>query len=77
MQRRVVVSGMGVVSSVGIGVNHLGIYKSGKCGISKIERIDVSDMPTKIGAEIKTLTLTTLLIRKKPKEWIDSLNMPL
>ena len=68
MQRRVVVTGMGVVSSLGIGVN--GFWqsiKSGKCGISKVERIDVSDMPTKVGAEIKDFTPTDFIDKKEAK----------
>lgn len=68
MQRRVVVSGMGVVSSVGIGVNPFWkSIKSGKCGISKIERIDVSDMPTKIGAEIKNFNPNDFIDKKEAK----------
>jgi 3-oxoacyl-[acyl-carrier-protein] synthase II len=42
------------VTSLGVGADKLWqSVKSGKSGISKIERIDVSDMPTKVGAEIK------------------------
>ncbi len=68
MQRRVVVTGMGVVSSLGIGVN--GFWqsiKSGKCGISKVERIDVSDIPTKVGAEIKDFNPSDFIDKKEAK----------
>ncbi len=68
MQKRVVVTGMGVVSSLGIGVN--GFWqsiKSGKCGISKIERVDVSDMPTKVGAEIKDFNANDFIDKKEAK----------
>lgn len=68
MQKRVVVTGMGVVSSLGIGVNAFwGSIKSGKCGISKIERIDVSDMPTKVGAEIKDFNPSDFIDKKEVK----------
>lgn len=68
MQRRVVVTGMGVVSSLGIGVN--GFWQSirnGKCGISKVERVDVSDMPTKVGAEIKDFNPSDFIDKKEAR----------
>ncbi|MCX7921101.1 MAG: beta-ketoacyl-ACP synthase II [Clostridia bacterium] len=63
MKRRVVITGMGAVTSLGLGADMLwqGI-KSGTSGISKIERVDVSDLPTKVGAEIKDF---------KPDDFID------
>lgn len=68
MQKRVVITGVGVVSSLGIGVNDFwNSIKSGKCGISKIERIDVSDMPAKVGAEIKNFNPTDFIDRKEVK----------
>lgn len=68
MQRRVVVTGMGVVSSLGIGVNTFWeSIKSGKCGISTIERIDVSDMPAKVGAEIKNFNPSDFIDKKEAK----------
>lgn len=68
MQRRVVVTGMGVVSSLGIGAD--GFWqsiKAGKCGISRIERIDMSDMPAKVGAEIKDFNPTDFIDKKEAK----------
>ena len=54
MKKRVVITGMGVVSSVGMGTEEFwNNIKEGKSGISKIERVDVSDIPTKVAAEIK------------------------
>ncbi len=47
--RRVVVTGMGIVSPLGIGVEH--VWKNligGQSGISTIESFDVSNIPTKI-----------------------------
>ncbi|GKU24635.1 beta-ketoacyl-ACP synthase II [Clostridium folliculivorans] len=68
MSRRVVITGMGVVTSVGIGVDNFwqGI-KSGKSGISMIERADVSEMPTKVGAEIKDFDPNNFMDRKEVK----------
>jgi 3-oxoacyl-[acyl-carrier-protein] synthase II len=68
MQRRVVITGMGVVSSLGIGVD--GFWqsiKAGKCGISRIERIDISDLPAKVGAEIKDFNSTDFIDKKEAK----------
>ncbi|MEQ8197093.1 MAG: beta-ketoacyl-ACP synthase II [Clostridiaceae bacterium] len=63
MKKRVVITGTGVVSSVGIGTEEFwNNIKKGKCGISKIERVDVSDMPTKVAAEIKNFN---------PEDYID------
>lgn len=63
MKKRVVITGTGIVSSVGIGTKKFwNNIKEGKSGISKIERVDVSDMPTKVAAEIKNFN---------PEEYID------
>ncbi|KOA19684.1 3-oxoacyl-[acyl-carrier-protein] synthase 2 [Clostridium homopropionicum DSM 5847] len=54
MKRRVVITGMGAVSSLGIGADKLWeSIKIGRSGISIIERVDVSDLPTKVGSEVK------------------------
>jgi len=54
MKRRVVITGMGAVSSLGIGADKLWkSIKAGISGISIIERVDVSDLPTKVGSEVK------------------------
>jgi len=54
MKRRVVITGMGAVTSLGMGAQLLWqAVKNGKSGISRIERIDVEDFPTKVAAEIK------------------------
>jgi len=51
--RRVVVTGMGMVSSLGVGVktNWDGLLAS-KSGIRKIENFDVTDLPAKIGGQV-------------------------
>jgi 3-oxoacyl-[acyl-carrier-protein] synthase II len=63
MKRRVVITGVGSISSLGIGAHKLWeSIKEGKCGISTIERIDVSNLPVKVGAEVKDFN---------PEEFID------
>lgn len=54
MDRRVVITGMGAVTPFGNGADKLwDAVKSGKSGISFIERLDVSDLPVKVAGEIK------------------------
>ncbi len=68
MKRRVVITGVGSVSSLGIGAHNLWkSIKMGKCGISRIERIDVSDLPVKVGAEIKDFDPSEFMERKEVK----------
>jgi 3-oxoacyl-[acyl-carrier-protein] synthase II len=63
MKRRVVITGVGSISSLGIGAHSLWkSIKAGKCGISTIERIDISNLPVKVGAEVKDFN---------PEEFID------
>lgn len=54
MQRRVVVTGLGVISPVGIGKESF--WKNlcaGKSGVSRFTRFNVEDYPTQIGAEVR------------------------
>lgn len=68
MNRRVVITGMGAVSSLGCGADKLWqSIKKGKSGISRIERIDVSDLPTQVGAEIKDFDPNLFLEKKEVK----------
>ncbi len=68
MNRRVVITGMGAISSLGCGADKLWeSIKQGKSGISKIERIDVADLPTQVGAEIKDFDPNQFLEKKEIK----------
>ena len=68
MNRRVVITGMGAVSSLGCGADKLWqSIKQGESGISRIERIDVSDLPTQVGAEIKDFDPNQFLDKKELK----------
>ena len=51
--RRVVVTGLGMVSPLGMGVDHnWNSITAGKSGIKKIEHFDVSDIPSKVAGII-------------------------
>nr|WP_320146824.1 beta-ketoacyl-ACP synthase II [uncultured Anaeromusa sp.] len=68
MNRRVVITGMGAVSSFGCGADRLWqSIKQGKSGISRIERVDVSDLPTQVGAEVRDFDPGQFLEKKELK----------
>ncbi len=63
MKKRVVITGAGTVTSLGYGAqNFWNSIKEGKSGISKVERIDTTNMVTKVAAEVKDF---------KPEDYID------
>ncbi|MCL2740514.1 MAG: beta-ketoacyl-ACP synthase II [Oscillospiraceae bacterium] len=68
MKRRVVITGMGVLSSVGFGCRAFweGIC-AGRGGISTLERFDVSDLPTKVAAEIKSFEAEDYMSKKESR----------
>ncbi|KAA3635590.1 MAG: beta-ketoacyl-[acyl-carrier-protein] synthase II [Armatimonadetes bacterium] len=64
-QRRVVVTGLGTVTSLGADIDTFwSNILAGKSGISTIENIDTSDIPTHIGAEIKGFDIEEYMSRK-------------
>jgi 3-oxoacyl-[acyl-carrier-protein] synthase II len=66
MSRRVVVTGLGVVSPVGKDVNTFwNSLCSGKSGISRIESFDASNYPSRIAGEIKDIDFSGIV---EPKE---------
>jgi 3-oxoacyl-[acyl-carrier-protein] synthase II len=63
MSRRVVVTGIGLVSPLGIGTEPTWAgLKAGASGASTITRIDTSDYPVHIGCEVKGF---------EPEKWIE------
>ena len=53
-KRRVVITGMGVVSPVGNDVEtFLDSIMNGKCGINLITKFNTDDLPVKVAAEVK------------------------
>jgi 3-oxoacyl-[acyl-carrier-protein] synthase II len=68
MKKRVVITGMGVVSSLGNGSDELwNSIKEGKSGISTVERFDISAFNTKVAAEIKDFVATDYMDKKDAK----------
>lgn len=68
MDRRVVVTGLGVISPIGNTINDFWTsLKEGKSGISKIERFDVSEYTTQIAGEVKDFDYSKYLGRKDAK----------
>lgn len=68
MKNRVVITGMGVVQSLGFGLeNFWSAIKEGKCGISAITRFDPANYDCKIAAEIKDFEPTAYLDKKEAK----------
>lgn len=68
MKKRVVVTGLGVITAVGIGVDHF--WKNIVNGVSGIDRItlmDTSNLEVKIGAEVKDFDPTEYMDRKEVK----------
>ena len=54
MKKRVVITGLGTINSIGHNVDEFwNSIKEGKCGIGPITRIDTTDFLTKIAAEVK------------------------
>lgn len=66
MNKRIVVTGLGVVSSIGIGKEPFwNALINGKSGISKITSFDTKDFPTHYGGEIKDFHPEDFIDKKK------------
>jgi len=66
MKNRVVITGLGPVTPVGIGKNNF--WQSliqGKCGIDRISYFDIEKYPTKIAAEVKNFDYTNYISIKE------------
>ncbi len=63
MKRRVVITGMGAITPLGIGVRDFwqGLI-TGRTGIDLVKRIDVSELPTQVAGEVKGF---------EPSQYID------
>ena len=72
MKHRVVVTGMGVMTSLGSDVEQFwGNLMEGKSGVSVIEAFDVSEYPTRIAAEIKNFNPEDYGLDKKEARRMD------
>lgn len=69
-QRRVVVTGLGLVSPLGLDVESSwqGIL-AGRSGIGPIDTFDVSDYPTRFGGPIRDFDVTQYMSRKEAKRF--------
>lgn len=68
MDRRVVVTGIGVISPIGNTIDDFwNSLKEGKSGISKIERFDASEYTTQIAGEVKEFDYSNYIDRKEAK----------
>ena len=64
--RRVVVTGIGLVTALGTGVEKTWkAIKEGKTGVGKIESFDATDNPVKVAAEVRDFDPTDFGIEKK------------
>lgn len=69
MKRRVVVTGMGMVSPVGLTVEESWRHiLAGKSGVSTVEDFDVTEYPTKIWAKVKNLDVEAFIPAKDARK---------
>jgi len=67
-KNRVVITGIGIISPVGIGKNKFWeALVEGKSGITEITRFDVSSYPTKVAGEVKDFNPFDYIDRKEAK----------
>lgn len=68
MSKRVVITGAGVISALGFGLDQFWAnIKEGKNGISTVTRFDITDFPTKVAAEIKDFEPTNYIDKKEAR----------
>ncbi|MCK4261131.1 MAG: beta-ketoacyl-ACP synthase II [Halanaerobiales bacterium] len=78
MKNRVVITGMGVVSPIGIGIeDFLQALFDGKKGISKIERFNPDKLSSKIAGEVKNFSFRNYIPLKKARKMDRSTRMGL
>ena len=67
--RRVVVTGIGVVSALGTGVEkNWNALLQGKSGVDRITRFDASELPTQIAGEVKDFNAEEFIDKKEIKK---------
>ena len=73
MSRRVVVTGLGVISALGLDVDTFWTnIINGKSGVSLVESFDTTEFQTKIAAEVKDFDPTNYLEKKMRAIWTVS-----
>lgn len=69
-RRKVVVTGLGIISPVGIGVSEAwGNIVAGRSGITRINRFDASGLPTQIAGEVKNFEVAKWLAPKEARRF--------
>ena len=69
MKRRVVVTGLGTINSLGHNVEDFWkAIKAGECGVGPITRTDATDLVTKIAAEVKNFNASDLMDKKDARK---------
>ena len=69
-RRRVVVTGLGIISPVGIGVDEcVASILAGRSGIARITRFDASTFPSQIAGEVKGFDVTKYLSGKEARRY--------
>lgn len=69
MNSRLVITGMGAVTPVGIGVaEYWNNLSEGKCGVDRITRFDTEELPVKIAAEVKDFEAEKYMPKKLTRE---------
>lgn len=69
MQEKLVITGMGAVTPIGIGVDtYWENLVEGKCGIDHITRFDASDLPVQIAAQVKDFNPDDFMTKKQSRE---------
>ncbi len=68
LNRRVVITGVGLITPIGIGVKETwSALCAGKSGVGEITRFDVSNYQTRIAAEVKDFHAEDFLAKKEAK----------
>ena len=68
-KRRVVITGLGVVTPVGLNVNETwDNILAGKSGVAPLTSFDISDFSVRFGASIKDFDITSIIPRKDAKK---------
>ena len=69
-KRRVVVTGMGAVTPIGLSVDEFWqSIKAQKTGFSEITKFDTTNYKCKLAAEVKDLMPGSIWMQKQPEEW--------
>lgn len=69
MKERLVITGMGAVTPIGIGVdNYWNNLIAGKCGVERITRFDPEESPVKIAAQVKDFNPDDFMSKKQSRE---------